>query len=243
VVLFDPNHLQLIHGSPERRRDFIDDLLEQTIAGYGTLRRHYRRALAQRNRLLKQGHAPAQQQLFAWNIRLSELGGQIAQTRLQLIEQFNKSVAKRYSQLANKRQRVQLNYETSCDPLHYSSQLLKRLEQSVEQDLARGFTSHGPHRDDLGVLLNNKPAGSSASRGETRSLILALKLLELELVEQHREQKPILLLDDVFSELDGARRRALTEALQGHQSFITTTDADVVIQHFMGDFNTIPINS
>jgi DNA replication and repair protein RecF len=239
VVLFDPNHLQLLHGPPELRRAFLDDLLEQTITGYGSLRRQYRRALSQRNHLLKRGSV-ATDQLFVWNIRLSELGGRLAEERLKLIERFNKTIAKRYSQLANKRHQVVLSYESSCDPAHYSSQLLKRLEHNTEQDIARGFTGHGPHRDDLGVLLGGKPADSTASRGETRTLLLALKLLELEIVEASRDQSAILLLDDVFSELDGARRRALTETLQDHQSFITTTDADVVVQHFMGNCHIIP---
>lgn len=242
IVLFDPNHLQLLHGSPELRRAFLDDLLEQTVTGFGALRRQYRRTLAQRNHLLKQGKAlQASDELFAWNIRLSELGGQIAEQRLALLDKFNKNIAKRYSQLANKRHRVQLNYETACQPTHYSSQLLKRLEQSVEQDIARGFTTYGPHRDDLTIMLNNQPAAVSASRGETRTLLLALKLLEIDLVEASHQQPAILLLDDVFSELDGARRRALTDALQGHQSFITTTDADVVVQHFTESTHIIPL--
>ncbi len=240
VVLFDPNHLHLLHGPPELRRNFLDDLLEQTITGYGSLRRQYRRALSQRNHLLKRGPAAAQQQLFAWNIRLSELGGQLARERLKLVEAFNKKISKHYSQLANRRQRVNLLYETTCDPAHYSSQLLKRLEQTIEQDIARGFTSHGPHRDDMAVSLNNQPAATSASRGETRTLLLALKLLEVKLVEDSRQQTAVLLLDDVFSELDGARRRALTEVLRDHQAFITTTDADVVVQHFMGNCRIIP---
>ncbi len=160
---------------------------------------------------------------------------------MQLIDRFNKDLGKRYSRLANKHHRATLRYDSSCDPAHYSSQLLRRLEHGVETDLARGFTTHGPHRDDMTVLLNNKPAGASASRGETRTLLLALKLLELDLIEDSRQQPAILLLDDVFSELDGARRRALTDALQGHQSFITTTDADVVVQHFMGDCHIIPV--
>lgn len=242
VVLFDPNHLLLLHGAPEMRRSFLDDLLEQTVTGYGVLRRQYRRALSQRNALLKSGRLNANPQLFVWNVRLSELGGRIAQERYRLVELFNKSIAKHYSQLAGKRQRVKLGYESSCDPAHYSSQLLKKLEQQIDQDILRGFTGHGPHRDDLSVLLNGQAASTSASRGETRSLLLALKLLELAVVEDSRQQPAILLLDDVFSELDGARRMALTDVLQGHQSFITTTDADVVVQHFMGNCHIIPTN-
>lgn len=243
VVLFEPSHLQLLNGPPELRRNFLDDLLEQTVVGYDALRRQYRRALAQRNALLKKGLDQARQQLFAWNIRLSELGGQIAAERLRLIGEFNQGISKHYSQLANKRQRVTLKYQASCDPEHYATSLLKHLEHHLDIDMVRGFTTHGPHRDDLVIVLNNKPAASSASRGETRTLLLSLKLLELQLIENSRQMAPILLLDDVFSELDGARRHALTDVLSGHQSFITTTDADVVVQHFMSQCRIIPTAS
>ncbi len=242
VVLFEPTYLQLLHGSPELRRSFMDDLLEQTISGFGLLRRQYRRALTQRNHLLKKGRSLANQQLFAWNVRLSELGGQIAAERLKLIEHLNKAISKQYSSLANKRHRVELRYEASCSPQRYSSELLKALEKNVEQDMTRGFTGQGPHRDDLTAFLNNKTIAGSASRGETRTLLLALKLLEVQLIENSRQQPPILLLDDVFGELDGARRQALTAALKEYQSFITTTDADVVIQHFMGKAAIVPLS-
>jgi DNA replication and repair protein RecF len=108
--------------------------------------------------------------------------------------------------------------------------------------MLRGFTAHGPHRDDLKVLINNKMASETASRGETRTILLALKLIETQVVEEARQQKPLLLFDDVFSELDGARRLALTKILSGYQTIITTTDADVVVQRFMGSNNIIPLN-
>ncbi len=241
VVLFEPSHMQLLQGPPEMRRNFVDDLIEQTVSGYSRLRSQYKRTLAQRNALLKKGRPAASKQLFAWNVRLSELGGQIATERQKLIANFNQAISKHYSRLATKRHSIELHYETTCNLAHYSSQLLHHLEKDLEVDIARGFTSLGPHRDDLVVFLRGKPAGTSASRGETRTVLLALKLLELQLIEQSRQQPPLLLLDDVFSELDGSRRRALTKILQDHQSFITTTDADVVVQHFMGKHNIIPI--
>jgi DNA replication and repair protein RecF len=119
--------------------------------------------------------------------------------------------------------------------------MLRKLEQNIDDDKLRGFTSYGPHRDDLGVIIDNHRAEVSASRGESRTVLLALKILELRLIEKSRGKKPILLLDDVFSELDGSRRKALTAYLQNYQTFITTTDADIVVQHFMGDCTIIPI--
>ncbi|HSX53077.1 MAG TPA: DNA replication/repair protein RecF [Patescibacteria group bacterium] len=242
VVLFEPQHLQLLTGRPDLRRDYLDDLLEQTIVDYSKMRRDYRRTLAQRNSLLKQGPA-ATNQLFAWNIRLSELGGQIATHRYDLIEVLNSQAQKLYQRLASSKAKVELSYQAAWPTDTYSSQLLKKLESSTQLDFARGFTAYGPHRDDLEVLLNAHPAQASASRGEIRTLLLTLKILEMRLLEEKRGQKPLLLLDDVFSELDGARRRALTDFLKDYQTFITTTDADVVIQHFTNVCNVIALGT
>ena len=241
LVLFEPNHLLLLSGSPDARRDYLDELLEQTVVGYGTTRRQYRRALAQRNSLLKHGHGITEQ-LFVWNIRLSQLGGQIVTERLRIIADISNRIESVYRRLSHTDANVTAGYVSVCQADQYSSDMLYKLEQSLEKDLERGFTTYGPHRDDLGFTLNGRSIQEAASRGETRTLLLALKVLELELLERHRGKKPILLLDDVFSELDGARRRALTETLQDHQTFITTTDADVVLKHFTDTARIIPLS-
>ena len=108
-------------------------------------------------------------------------------------------------------------------------------------DIERGFTSYGPHREDFLVSLRDVSAKVSASRGETRTLVLSLKLLEVALLNEKRGIKPLVLLDDVFSELDGARRKALTTYLTNHQTIITTTDADVVAKDFAQHANTISL--
>jgi DNA replication and repair protein RecF len=137
-----------------------------------------------------------------------------------------------YSSLAGKEQDVSISYQSSIESANYMQTYLGRLERGLEHDIARGYTGSGPHRDDFVLLLGGKEAGIFASRGEARSLTLSLKIIEMILVEQARGHKPLLLLDDVFSELDGLRRRKLTEYLSGHQSIITTTDADVVGKKF-----------
>jgi DNA replication and repair protein RecF len=241
AVLFEPNHLSLLTGSPEQRRNFMDDLLEQTVPGYGTLRRTYKRTLAQRNSLLKKGQMVAQQQVFAWDIRLSEQAGKIVRARAALIEQLDRRVGPLYQTLSHSTTEVNLRYGCSLPLDDYESRLVKNLESRLELDVLRGYTSLGPHRDDMLVEFDEHPASETASRGESRTLVLALKILELELIQQAREQTPILLLDDVFSELDGARRRALTSYLENYQTFITTTDADVVIKHFTEMARIIPL--
>lgn len=239
VVLFEPNHLQLLASSPDLRRDYLDGMLEQFIPGYGNLRKQYKRTLSQRNRLLKLGRTSATSQLFAWNIRLSQLGGEIARLRTDLVVEIAQDIEHLYQDLSHTDASVTVTYTSGCAVDQYSSDMLHKLEQSTDRDFERGFTTYGPHRDDMSITLKGKLLHEAASRGETRTMLLALKILEMRLVEKARQQKPILLLDDVFSELDGARRKALTEVLANYQAFITTTDADVVVEHFLDKSNVI----
>ena len=240
-VMFEPNHLTMLTGSPERRRDYLDDLLEQTAPGYAKLKRDYKRTLAQRNALLKNQGMAARQTIFPWNVRLSELGGAVAERRIALLATLAERASELYSSLADKTSTIDLTYQTKFSHGHYASSLLKSLEQTFELDVMRGFTGNGPHREDMLVYINGHPSASSASRGETRTAVLMLKVMELTLMEQARQEKPLLLLDDVFSELDGARRQALTSYLQDYQTFITTTDADVVVHYFIDKCAIIPL--
>mgnify|MGYP000707552052 CR=1 FL=1 len=241
TVIFEPNHMFMFGGAPELRRAYLDELLEQLQPAYGTLRKDYRRVLTQRNALLKRlGHA-AEPQLFPWNLRLSELGGRIARSRLELLSTMNSQASELYGNLAHKATDVEIQYDTRLPVDNYESALLHTLEANVDLDVARGFTGAGPHREDMKVLIRGHLAQSSASRGETRTAILMLKVMELQLLEEARGSAPLLLLDDVFSELDGARRQALTSYLQKYQTFITTTDADVVVHHFMDKSHILPL--
>ncbi len=240
IVLFEPDHLQLLHGSPEPRREYIDDLLEQFTPGYDRLRKQYKRALSQRNFLLKNN--PSKDQLFVWNLRLSDLGGQLALHRQRLTTRINEDITAIYRSISNqKKVNISVLYESSCQGEQYSTKLLHKLESSQDQDTSRGFTGHGPHRDDIRFSIGGHDVDTAASRGEIRTLMLALKTIELKLLEEDRGRKPVLLMDDVFSELDGGRRKALTEATKGYQTFITTTDADLVIHHFTETCHIIPL--
>lgn len=241
VVLFEPNHLRLFNGGPERRRDYLDDLLEQTTPGYGTVRRQYKRALAQRNSLLKQQKS-LQTQLFPWNVRLAQLAGVVVRARSELTDRLNDDLAKLYRELSGTKTKVTGRYASRWPVDSYESQFLKKLESSLSDDRQRGFTSSGPHREDLLVSFDGRPVQETASRGEIRTTVLALKVMELKLLEAARDATPLLLLDDVFSELDGRRRHALTDYLAPYQTFITTTDADLVLQHFAEGCNVIPLS-
>lgn len=241
AVLFEPDHLRLLSGGPERRRDYLDGLIEQTVPGYGVVRRQYRRALAQRNSLLKQVSTPLDAQLFPWNVRLSQLAGQIVRHRTEVIHRINEQLPRLYKELSHSKTKVMVTYESRWPADNYESAFLKKLEAGLELDRQRGFTSAGPHREDMLVLFNDHPAQEAASRGEVRTAVLALKVIELKLIESARQATPLLLLDDVFSELDGKRRHALTDYLAPYQTFITTTDADLVVQHFTERCNVIAL--
>ena len=241
AVLFEPNHLQLVIRGPEQRREYFDDILQRTKVGFKSLRVSYRRTLAQRNSLLKQNRTRADKQLFAWNVRLSELGSQIVAARLGLIEDINAQISGIYSDISGKKSVVKLGYETPINTQHYSSRLLSKLETTTEKDFQRGFTAYGPHREDITIYLDEQPANISASRGEMRSLLLALKIYELQLLEEARSKKPIFLLDDVFSELDGKRRKQLVKRLKDYQTIITTTDTEAVLEYFSQDTNLLAL--
>lgn len=241
AVLFEPNHLQLISRGPEWRREYFDDVLQRTKVGFKTLRASYRRTLAQRNALLKQNPTRAASQLFAWDVRLSQLGAQIVEARLGLITDINGAISQTYSQICGKKSQVELKYLTPINIKNYSSQLLSKLQANAATDFQRGFTAYGPHREDVIIYLDGQAAVATASRGEMRSLLLGLKIFELKLLENARGQKPLFLLDDVFSELDGKRRKHLVKHLSGYQTIITTTDAEAVIEYFAGQHNLIPL--
>ena len=242
VVLFEPNHLLLLSAGPDLRRAYLDDLLEQTTPGYQSTRLQYSRTLRQRNALLKRGPMVAEQ-LFPWNIRLSELAGTIVRARQALSLKLNEQLGQLYTDLSHSPAAVNLTYQTRFEPEQYESQLLKKLESSQDVEFARGFTAYGPHREDFTVTYNGHEATETASRGEIRTAVLALKILELQLLEEATGHRPIILLDDVFSELDGSRRKLLTSYIEPYQAFITTTDADIVVQNFTERCTVIPLGS
>lgn len=241
TVLFEPEHLRMIHGSPELRRDYLDTLLSQTTPEYKTTLNRYKKTLAHRNRLLKQERrTPSRDSIFVWDVQLSQYGEKLNSARRQLVEQINKEASTVYSAVSGKKSSLNLLYNrTGYTADDYGSWLLKNLHSRFEVDLQRGFTTIGPHREDVEFIINQTSAAESASRGETRSIVLVCKILELSLIEATLDQKPIILLDDVFSELDGSRRLALTDYLKNHQTIITTTDADAIVKSFLDGYTVI----
>jgi DNA replication and repair protein RecF len=229
----------MLSGPADLRRQFLDDFLEKTKPGYGSLRRSYRRTLAQRNNLLKRGEDLKRDQLFAWDIRLCDLGEQIATYRDTLAQEINRQIEKVYNNISGGKSSITFRYETIVPLEGYGTALLHKLEDHIKEDRERGFTAYGPHREDIAISLNKHPLQTSASRGEVRSAVLSCKIIEALLVEAVYSVKPVLLFDDVFSELDSTRRRKLTSFLKPYQTFITTTDADGATRQLSKSTKTI----
>lgn len=222
VVLFEPDDLRLLHGSPTRRRQFIDHFISQLDPLYVIALRKYDRALKQRNNLLKRPDT-TQDELFVWDVALSEHGSYIIEQRVQFIEQLNLRLNDAYNDIAQSQDTVSIHYSHTVIG-NAKQKMLGELHASSERDKYLGYTSIGPHRHDVIFRYNNSPALSVASRGEVRSVVLALKFLEVSIIEQLTGKTPIVLLDDVFSELDESRQAALmTNSLQA-QLIIATTN-------------------
>lgn len=223
VVLFEPEDLRLLHGSPSRRRQFIDHFISQIDPIYTATLRKYERALKQRNTLLK-NDIVTNEDLFVWNVALSEYGAKIIEQRIYAVEVINKELNNYYHDIAHTDDVISAHYSDTMIG-NLSQKLLGELEAKLHYDKAVKHTSVGPHRHDVVFRFNNSPALTVASRGEVRTILLALKRIEPVMIERLTGKKPIILLDDVFSELDETRRTNITQNTT--QTIITSVDSRV----------------
>lgn len=222
VVLFLPSDLNLISGSPSRHREYFDRIFSELSDTYGETISKYEKALHQRNELLKSDHFN-DASLFSWNLLLAKYGTLIKNFRTEYTDLINKELSPTYYSIAENDDIIDLIYQTEIIATSESAYLAE-LERNTEKDHYLGHTSFGVHRDNFEFIFNNKPADGSASRGETRSIILALKFVESNIIYTKLHVKPIILLDDVFSELDQTRRKALINNFKDHQVIITSVE-------------------
>lgn len=232
VVLFEPHDLLLISGSPSRRRDALDHMIGFLSKTYKQTLGRYERALQQRNNLLKQhtNLEALKDQLFVWDVMLAEMSEYLLSERQRFISAINNRLPSMYERIAGVPSEVEFVYVSSLPAGTTSSQIIAQLHAGLRGDIARGTTSVGPHRDDFGFRLAGKDAKNSASRGESRSLILSLKLVYADLLSEVYGTEPVILLDDVFSELDLDRQTNLLSLLDKHQTVITDTKT-VSVKH------------
>ncbi|MGY2876950.1 DNA replication and repair protein RecF [Marmoricola sp. URHA0025 HA25] len=234
TVVFSPEDLALVKGDPAERRRFADDLLTQLAPRYAGTRADYDRVLKQRNSLLKtagaarRGGASAESALSTlavWDNRLAELGAEIMRRRTQLVEDLTPLVGKAYEAVARgaSRDDATLGYRASFDvgPGDLEPQLLAALEARRRDELDRGLSLVGPHRDELVLSLGDLPAKGYASHGESWSFALALRLASYDLLRATGDD-PVLILDDVFAELDTGRRAQLADLVADAEQVLIT---------------------
>ena len=220
VVLFLPSDLNLISNSPSRRRDYFDRIFSELSEKYHSSLLKYNKALKQRNEILKKDLI-SKEMLFSWNLLLAKYGTEISNFRRDFISEINQEYTKFYHSITNTPDQIEIIYKTDA-PQITESKYLSNLEQSFNRDSLLGYTSFGIHRDDYLFYFNHEPADGSASRGETRSMILALKFIEVKLIKDKLGLQPVILLDDVFSELDEAHRQSLVQNFKDNQIIITS---------------------
>lgn len=222
IIIFLPSDLNIISGSPSSHREYFDRYFSQIDEEYSVCLTRYEKALRQRNEILKSDN-PSSSSLFSWNILLAKYGTYINRTRKRLIEEINQVLPDTYFGIANKKDNISIFYKTDVT-FENENQYLNILETNTKKDILLGHTSFGVHRDDFIFIFNHEPANGSASRGESRSIILALKFIEANMVTDILNQKPIILLDDVFSDLDQIRRRSLVKNFKNNQIIITSVE-------------------
>lgn len=246
TVMFSPEDLQLIKGEPQLRRRFFDMQIAQTDKAYYELLVKYNRLLQQRNRLLKEirDNNGDKGQLNLWNNELSASAARIIKKRLAALKELLVIASGIYASIAGGSETMLINYalKTSNDFILQQSDksenewqefYLKELHERQALDILRGNTSIGPHRDDLFFYVSGKMLKAFGSQGQQRSAALALKLAQLEYVKNNTGEYPVLLLDDVMSELDSERRTHLLKFIDGRvQTFITVND-----KHLIPDLN------
>lgn len=237
AIVFSPDDLLLISGPPELKRRYLSFTIGQKDREYLYNLLNYKKVLRQRNELLKRGdRGLIQDEIEIWDEHLSENGQKIIDKRKQLEQFINNHFQKYYAELSGDAKKVYFRYE----PQLWGETLLTSLQNARERDIADRTTTVGPHRDSWVIEMDGNNAAGYASRGEYRTLILALKLCERDYFLSRDDERPVILLDDVFSELDEQRRRYLVNAFSDSQLIITTTDLD----HLHPDFreNTQLIN-
>lgn len=221
VVFFSPEDLNLIKNGPAERRKFIDLELCQLNKLYVHSLVSYNRILMQRNKLLKELflRPEYEETLDIWDMQLSQYGGEIIQYRKEFIAQLNEIIYDIHLKLSGGREELKIVY----DPNTSKERLEEEIRRSRQQDMKQKTTLVGPHRDDIGFFMGDIDIRKFGSQGQQRTAALSLKLAEIELVKKLVKDYPILLLDDVLSELDGSRQNELLAAIQHIQTMITCT--------------------
>jgi len=232
AVLFSPEDLFIVKQGPQERRRFVDITLSQIMPSYFYNLQLLAKILKQRNMLLKSINSKAGliDTIDVWNLKLAEVAAAIIIARQNFAKVLSELAQKQHKFLTVEKEIISFDYNCSFQiyEANQKSELidlyLKQLEKSITRDIVLGYTSIGPHRDDYDILINAKSLKLYGSQGQQRSAVLSLKIAEIELINNETGQFPVLLLDDVMSELDENRQKYLMDSIKHVQTFITCTN-------------------
>ena len=229
VVFFSPEDLSIIKNGPSGRRSFVDMELCQLDKYYLYNLNQYNKIINQRNKLLKDFYnsTDLKDTITVWDSQLVTYGKQIIERRFQFVDQLNEIITQIHNNLSGQKESLRIVYE----PDVVGDNFEKELSLGMERDMKLKFTGTGPHRDDFAFLVNDIDIRKYGSQGQQRTAALSLKLAEIELVKQVTKDNPILLLDDVLSELDSNRQNYLLNSIGGIQTIITCTGLDEFVNN------------
>lgn len=259
AVLFVPQMSQIIEGGPDERRRYLNLALAQTVPAYARALGEYNQAVTQRNALLKalNERGGDANQLSVWDEALVKFGAQIILWRIQAVQEIERFASRIHHELTRGTETLRLAYEPAYDPLpkpngqlglkldtaidrssielnDIQEGFLERLKSIRAEEIARGVTTIGPHRDDLRFIINKADVGDYGSRGQIRTTLLAIKLAEVEWMKERTGEWPVILLDEVMAELDVNRRvDLLNYAEKSEQVLFTTTDLNLLTPEFV----------
>lgn len=223
AVVFHPEHLRLVKGSPEGRRKFLDTALCQLYPNYLAMLRRYTRLVTQKNALLKKYEfiPDAQRMLEVFNREMAECGQEVTLRRMEYLCRLREYSAANYRDISSGSESMDIHYLPSAE----YGKLLDKLNQMQTTELRAGCCLVGPHREDFEITVADKPAKIYASQGQQRSAVLSLKLAEAAQAARIMGEHPVMLLDDVLSELDDGRQKYLLTRMEGKQTFVTSCDS------------------
>ena len=231
-IFFSPSELRLIQDGPDERRRFLNISISQLSKPYYTALLRYNKILEQRNNLLKDRDTGLiYDTLPVWDEQLAKYAAIVVRHRADYIARLAPVAEEEHYRLTDRAEKLVVRPEKRYDgdDEELKEQLFEELQRNYERDVRLGYTSIGPHRDDLDFLINGQDAKNFASQGQTRTAALSVKLAEMEIFKQLSGEYPVLILDDVMSELDLPRRKKLVERAQGMQTILTCTHAERVL--------------
>lgn len=223
IIIFSPEDLKIVKDEPEKRRRFVDRELCQIKPGYYSDLNNYRRVLKQRNVYLKENSIDSNI-IDIWDHELAKYGSRVIAKRAEFIEKIDKISREIHDRISGGSEALNIKYELNIERGYEEDIFYGILKNSRDDDIKNRSTGRGPHKDDLKISADGIDLRRFGSQGQQRTAALSLKLSEIRLIEEEIGEKPILLLDDVLSELDNDRQSYLINSLGGNQLFITTTD-------------------